>query len=262
MEPINYIKTQADILRSREKADEREMKSYPDGDVHCYKNKNGFMTRISVQGKSDIYLPKSEQKLAEVLARKALCQARLKDTKTELYACEQYLKVMNQHPHAVEKLMARPGMNQLIGVQTEAWNEYAKNWMTEPYEKLESYAEGKTVPTVAGINVRSKSESMCVQLLCELHIPFRYEQKWAMKGGDMYPDFTVMRQGDHAICLIELFGRMGDPKYMDRTYDKLRVYGHNGWIPDQNLFCFFESDQAPLDVWHVRKTMVHFLQGK
>ena len=262
MERDDYIRMQASECRQRIREIEQELKGFPEGDLHCYKNHNGFITRVSMPGRSDVYLPKSEKTQAERLARKTALEAELKDLCQELFACEQYLTAIEDHPHALEYVLSRPGMMELLGESQGSWSEYARNWMKEPYEKLERYSDRKIVSTITGDYVRSKSEALCVQLFCELHIPFRYEQKWEMGGREYYPDFTVLRPRDGDICLIELFGMMGDDSYIDHTYEKLRIYARNGWVPGQNLFCFYESDGAPLDTWFVRKTLRHFFLGK
>lgn len=58
-------------------------------------------------------------------------------------------------------------------------------------KKIRNYPERLIHKTSAGIDVRSKSEAMIVQVLHSHKIPFRYECALHIGSITLYPDFTI-----------------------------------------------------------------------
>ena len=258
---LNYDQIQAYTVYCRQQIQRRShlLETCPVGKLQCYKNKNGFMALLSVPGQPRVYLRKSQLRLMKKMARKALLEAEIKDFKAELAVCEQFLEGVQNLPHAVENLMNAPGICELLNAENVSSDQLIQEWMNAPYEKYTGYPEDKTIITTTGEKVRSKSEALCLSILHNLNIPFRYEQRWTIHDRVYYPDFTVLRPRDQKIFLIELFGMMGKPDYIRSTCNKIETYALDDWVVGHNLICFYESERYPLDALYMEKTLRYFL---
>ena len=232
--------------------------TYPEGRLHSYPNGGTYTRYVSQKGQGRIYLPKSDEDLAKALAQKALTEAKLQDCLAQQAACESYLRQIGKFPaDATEKLAENADICRLLHRKID--DEYVEKWAAEDYQKNPKYPEHLKVPTVTGEKVRSKSEAMCVQMLHSMNIPFHYEELLVLSGRDWYPDFTVLRPGDHTTVWIEIFGMMDVPDYKRKTGDKLSSYFLHGIIPQINLLCFFETSDHPLDMEYMKNSLEHFL---
>ena len=258
MQTKEIIKRRDVYLKSRIAELRKELAKYPDGKLHSYPNKKHYDYWISYENHERVYLPKSSPEMIRTMAYKNFLEASLYDCSTELQACERYLRFLERHPaDATDKLLKNKGMQQAL--RKTYGIEKLDAWINEPYEKNPNHPESLTVSTITGEKVRSKSESMFLQLLYTMGIPYRYEQLLRLDGIDFYPDFTLLRPRDHKIFTAELFGMMDDERYRHHTFRKLHIYSDNGLIPDDNLLIFFETKSNPLDISLVRKQLDHFL---
>ena len=238
---------------------EEKLAAYPPGRMSCYKDKKGYMCKLLQEGQKPMYISKKDRSLAELMARKALLEAQQQDFQADLYACRQYDAAMEKHPHAVRHLMENAGMRDLLSTSMPPSDDFATKWMKETYEKCTGYPDTLIIPTLSGMMVRSKSETIFVSLLISLDIPFRYEERYIIDGQIMYPDFTLLHPKRHQVILVELFGMMDDYEYRRRTYEKIDAYIREGYFPNQRLLVFFESQKAPLDALYVKHTLEYYL---
>lgn len=81
------------------------------------------------------------------------------------------------------------------------------------YSSSNWYESGKKIATLSQYFVRSKSEAIITNMLCERDIPFKYEEPLFAPDGTMYlPDFTVTFRGEEYYW--EHVGRTHDAGYM------------------------------------------------
>ena len=273
MQLQEFIKNQAIFYEQRIEKLSARLQGYPEGTYHCYRNTRGnnYIGYVTGADHKRTYIPKSNGQFEQRMAEKAALEAELQDTLAEYMACKEYLKALEENPaDNLQHVMDNEGIRRVLlneksgrkksGAKTKQPEDELLQWMQEPYQKNTKYQETLTVPTITGEMVRSKSEAMCVQLLYDLKIPFRYEQAHVLSGIEYFPDFTVLRPRDRRIFLVELFGMMDDRVYIGHAYSKLRIYADNGFIPEKNLLCFFETNENPLDISYVKKTFEHFLK--
>ena len=81
------------------------------------------------------------------------------------------------------------------------------------YPSMNWYESGKKISTLSQYFVRSKSEAIITNMLCEREIPFKYEEPLFAPDGTMFlPDFTVKFRGEEYYW--EHVGRTHDASYM------------------------------------------------
>lgn len=259
MELDTFIQNQESYLKSRTEYLSNELTRYPEGKLCCYPNGTNYSLWLTFKNKKRRYVAKTDTALIQMMLDKRLIEAELQDCRMQLAACSQYLKTIKKNPaNEREKILGNEAFLRCLKRMNQ--NTETPNWSEEPYEKNPNFPEGLTVPTITGEKVRSKSESLCVQMLVSMKIPFRYEEKHNIGGYEYYPDFTVLRPRDHSIVLIEIFGMMDDVSYMNRTLNKLKTYISNGYVPDYNLLCFYETNAMPLDVKLMQMKLEYFLK--
>ena len=253
MQPAD-LKKQISYCHSRIDKLTAELKKYPPGTLKCYPNGKYYTYYIIEDGKEKIYAPKKDKKLRFYMAQKRILEACLQDCRAELCAYECCLQSLQRNPaNHLNRLLADEGMQKILKQPDQ--NAKVKAWLKEPYPKNPNYPEHLTVPTVTGEKVRSKSEAMIVQMLHSMKIPFHYEQQLVLNGQSFYPDFTLMRPEDGKIFIVELFGMIDNPGYAGNTCGKLHTFMANGYYPDVNLLCFYETSDHPLDIVHVENTL-------
>ena len=111
------------------------------------------------------------------------------------------------------------------------------------YSSTNWYESGKKISTLSQYFVRSKSEAIITNMLCEREIPFKYEEPLFAPDGTMYlPDFTVKFRGEEYYW--EHVGRTNDPKYMSHWADKEDWYHKH--FPGK-LLVTYESNNLSTD---------------
>lgn len=247
------VERHLELCLKKEKSLEEKTAKLPEGDVRCCRT-GGYEYFVAVlPDKTRHYIRKADRGYAEQLALKKLYLAQLHDLRSEIEACRRYLRCA-KGARKEEKLFrenAAPGLMKLIGEGFADGDEAAAKWEKAPYRRLDKFPEQKNVPTIKGIYVRSKVEAMVAAQLTELGIPFRYEQHVRIGAHDLYPDFIALDMRTGKKILIEVFGMMDDPGYRDRYYSKMKLYAENGYIPDIDVLCFYDTPENPLDSRYV-----------
>ena len=111
------------------------------------------------------------------------------------------------------------------------------------YASTNWYESGKKISTLSQYFVRSKSEAIITNMLCERDIPFKYEEPLFAPDGTMYlPDFTVKFRGEEYYW--EHVGRTNDPAYMSHWAKKEAWYQKN--FPGK-LLVTYESNNLSTD---------------
>ena len=258
MQTKELIERRAAYLTKQTEELEKQISKFPKGTLQSYPQKNHYKYWISFKDRDRVYLPKSNPALIRKMANKKFLESSLIDSRAELHACESYLRALETQPiKAMDKLLKNKGICDYLPQSNKFAN--LDKWIHEPYEKNPHHKESLTVPTITGEMVRSKSESLFLQTLYSMGIPYHYEQKLRLDGIDFYPDFTLLRPRDNKIFIAELFGMMDDSDYANHAMRKLRTYIRNGYYPDDNLLCFYETGTHPFDISFVKTTLDYFM---
>ena len=114
------------------------------------------------------------------------------------------------------------------------------------------HPENLTQPTLAGFNVRSKSEALITNTLTERNIPFVYEEVLGISipgRGEvtLHPDF-VIHLPDGKKIIWEHLGMLSDDSYLSAFAEKLKLYHAAGYHIGSNLFLTTDTPEGRLDM--------------
>lgn len=162
---------------------QKKLKQLPAGSLYMVKRKNSSYYYRSIWHagkKTNIYLnPRipADMALIEKLWRRRFIQSSLRTLNNNIHALSSALKKFQPYDPAeisANLPAAYQGISKTRDLALPQLPELSV-WKNEPYLQNTSYPEELIHETACGIFVRSKSESMILDLLHQLHIPFRYE---------------------------------------------------------------------------------------
>ncbi len=140
---------------------------------------------------------------------------------------------------------------------------YIQDWLNVTWTRKGFEKGAPTFDTVKGDIVRSKSEAIIADRYLQLDVLYRYEYPLRLRDGRnivvVHPDFTVLNRRTLAQFYHEHFGRMDDPKYVEKFLWKMRVYMANGIFPGENLLLTFETAASPFSVSQLNRLIDKYL---
>ncbi len=244
-----------DQIESQLIALKKELEGLPPGELHVKRNGNYTKWFNHHEGRIE-YIPKSQRFTAEQLAVRKYKAMLLQELEVEKQAIEAYLKCMDRNLQRSSDLLKEDsGVRPLLDKYFKSSDYDIETWMQEPFEKNAAHPEHLIHKTVAGFNVRSKSESLIVSALYLNHIPFRYECALYLGEIVVYPDFTILHPITKKIYYYEHFGMMDNPEYAHSAYRKMELYSEHGIIPSINLMTTYETKKHPLDYETINKVI-------
>ncbi len=246
-------------LKEKKKLDQqinllqRKINQLPKGKIIC--THFGKYTKwYQSDGKTQIYIPKKERRLAEQLALKKYLSLQLKNLQQEKLAIEYYLRHHNTHAEESENvLFTTPAYRELLSPHIKPLSQELFEWQNADYMKNNAHPEHLNHETISGSFVRSKSEEMIHMVLYKNKIPFRYE--CGLRLGDLtyYPDFTIRHPKTGETYYWEHFGKMDDADYSKNVFSKLQHYTSHGIIPTIQLITTYETKDNPFTINNAEK---------
>lgn len=225
-----------------------ELELLPTGTFFCAQNGNGYKWYSYKEGKQ-IYIPKSDQNLAQQLTKRKLLELRLEELLQYRKQIEICLKGKDSNiEEKLQFLLSHEEYVRLLSSEFQPVSQELNGWMNDSYEKNLHYKENLIINTISGNKVRSKSEAMIDYCLSTHKIPFRYECKLELSGTIVYPDFTIRHPETGEYFYWENFGMMDDASYINKVCNKIRLYSINGIIPSINLITTYETKEHPLSI--------------
>lgn len=218
----------------------------PDGHLSIGHYGNATKWFYYLNGKQ-IYLSKAKRKTAQKLALKKYLSIKLELLNAELKYLTKTNRYVTMPLSKMEKLLSDSAYLDLLSEYFVNSTLESHYWANTDYPKNNKHPENLTHPTVGGLLVRSKSESMIAIALSDNHIPFRYENLLRLDGKDYAPDFTILHPTTNRIYYWEHFGMMDNSVYCNDFSNKIKVYSKNGIILGDNLIASFESKTSPLN---------------
>lgn len=231
-----------------------QLETFPPGKLICCNHKTHTKWYHKYQGQK-VYIPKSNQELAEQLAQKRYLSSLLQDLEKEQRALTMYL---NHHPNISQSdslLTKHPEYQELLPQNLFSLSKEISDWMISPYNKNTSHPESLIHKGIADTYLRSKSEVLIDMALRKYNIPFRYECELVLNDSIIFPDFTIRHPRTGVYFYWEHFGLMDSLTYTDRAISKLRLYTSNGIIPGINLITTYETKNTPLTMQIIEKTI-------
>ena len=136
----------------------------------------------------------------------------------------------------------------------------------EVYQSENPFRQQDLIHMVSnGLNVRSKNELLIAEMLLRAGVNFRYEKALLLEidiseedgysiygSRTIYPDFTIYLD-DGTVIYWEHAGRMNDPEYRKRHFEKIALYHENGIYEPKNLIVTMDGPDGSFDVISINK---------
>ncbi|MDD3220452.1 MAG: ATPase [Lachnospiraceae bacterium] len=235
----------------------KQLNSLPPGKLIVTRYQTRFKWYVN-DGKKLKYIPKSERRYAEELAKRKYLSLKLEDLTQERNALNYYLPSNSRLANQADLLISDPRYYPLLSPYFKSTKQKVTEWLAETYEHNTKYPEQLTQKSISGNVVRSKSESLIDMALYVNQIPFRYEALLLLNDIPVYPDFTILHPNTQQIYYWEHFGMMDNEKYAKNVYSKLTIYTENNIIPSINLITTFETKEHPLSSELVEKVIQYY----
>ncbi len=240
---------------------EKQLKAPPKGNLCVSKSHNTFQYYMAPEGNPNkrFYLNKKKRSLATGIAQRDYNKKLLETLKANILALDSFvnsykpLELINCYsslPQA-RKLLVTP-----LFVNNK---EYALRWQNKEYEHKKEVPEGNLV-SFKNEPMRSKSEVIIANLLKERNIPYHYEYPVHMKNGaTFHVDFLCLNPRTRQEFYWEHCGRMDDSDYTTNMTRRISEYSRTGILLGSNLIITMETEQSPLDIKEVERTIKTFL---
>lgn len=223
---------------------EKRLKKYPPGEIVFYKNAKYF-SPFYLHNNIREYLPKSKRALITQLVEKSYWYARIEDLQNHLSLLKLQSELNTTSFSHTERLLDDPCFAPYLSSLFSLSDELSA-WASEDFPSDPPFPEKRIHNTAANIKVRSKSEVLITNALYTHQIPFRYECMITLGFHKLHPDFTIRHPATGKIYLWEHYGTADDPRYMNDSLDKQKLYIANGFIPSTNLILTYETQNTPL----------------
>jgi len=116
------------------------------------------------------------------------------------------------------------------------------DWLKMKSPPTTFHTENLKYPTLKGISVRSKSESITANHLYTKGIPFLYEAPFKTDDKPIYPDFLLFCPYTGRLISWEHFGALHQDGYERKMRDKIQLFHDLGFRLFHNVIYSFESD--------------------
>lgn len=251
----------ADIAEQRHLLEiyEKRLKGMPAGCVSEYTSSKKTYYKLSktetdkISGHSYIMqrnLQEDEMNLIALYGEKAYAQAGLRIVKQNLKLQEKLLEIYR--PYDFYSIKASLGK---FYQKSVAFSDDPLSGIAERQQKASAHAvhpENLTQPTLAGFDVRSKSEALIANALAERKIPFIYEEELALSlpgRGEvtLHPDF-VIHLPDGKKIIWEHLGMLSEDFYLSAFSEKLKLYHAAGYQINSTLFLTTDTPDGRLDM--------------
>lgn len=233
------------------------LKALPPGKLIITRNQSRYKWYIN-DGKNLTYLPKSQRRLAEELAKKKYLSLQLKNLLQEKQAIQFYLRHHSKDSSNVEQLLCNSPFQELLAPYFQPPSNDLLQWASSPYKHNMNYPEQLIHKSFSGNILRSKSETIIDMALSLNKIPFRYECLLQLGDTSLFPDFTILHPHTRKSYYWEHFGMMDNPNYSKNVYTKLRLYNSYNIFPSINLITTFETKEHPLSSNLVEKIIQYY----
>ena len=230
---------------------ETELREFPKGKLltSCSHGTTQYYWNKSQTTYHGEYISKTEQDLVVALSKKRYYEEALEiDYKNRMQLKKMLAHVGGIQPKSATIQKLPEGIQTQIGLDFSLDKPYLDHWLSTHKTDEEFRPEGRTLQTDAGHMVRSKSEQLIANLLDNWNIPYVYEQALQLKGRTIHPDFTILDVATHQDIILEHFGKLDDPEYLEGALWKINAYTTGGYKLFERFFYSMESQQNPFQL--------------
>ena len=256
------IEDYASALADRIKQLEGFILEHPGKVVRSKKHRNSVFYRYKDLGQNSEwhYVRRASENSFRKYARHQYARRTLPILKRDLAILNKLLSGFSWKNELRISELIDPALIKLCGKGFVAKAEHIENWINQEWFESPSYDDSRSHPTLAGFNVRSKSEEFIANALFNHGLPFLYEKPLYIKGASYpkFPDFTILHPETLEEVYWEHFGLMDDPVYANTACKKLQEYTRSGIFPGQQLICTFETYAHPLSSTDVEAVIMEY----
>ncbi len=261
-ELLDQIDKRVVLLRRAIKKAETKESSFPEGSLRVSPSRSTvrYYHMLRKGDTTGTYIPQKDKKKIVLLAQKAYNRQFLDVAKRELEILKETMDHLRRNnADEVFRGLAVP-RRELVTPYIQTDELFAQEWKEKSYIQSRYREEEKKYEARNGEKVRSKSEAILADTLCELGIPYRYEQVLKLKSGQVrYPDFTLLKVRTREEFYLEHFGMLDEDEYRRHNLQKLDEYRDNGIYPGKNLLITYETADSPLDIIGIKKMLKELL---
>lgn len=251
----------ADVAEQRRLLEiyEKRLKGMPAGCITEYTSSKKTYYKLSktetdsISGYSYIMqhnLREGETELIALYGEKAYAQAGLRIIKRNLKLQEKLLEVYRSYDfYSIKASLGKVYQKAVLFADDPLAN------IAERQKEVSARAvhpENLTQPTLAGFDVRSKSEALIANALAERKIPFIYEEELTLflpGRGEviLHPDFVILLPSGKKI-IWEHLGMLSEDFYLSAFSEKLKLYHTTGYQINSTLFLTTDTPDGRLDM--------------
>lgn len=206
------------------------------------------------------YLRKKDEAIARRIAQREYDEKLIEMASMEIEQIKKFLakcpedNIINLYEKVPEgkKILITP-----ISLSDE---EFAKKWMSIPFQGKSTEYLNTEYYTEKGEHVRSKSEVLIANMLKRMGIPYKYECPLVLDDGTVFhPDFTVMNIRTRQIKYWEHLGMMDDPEYRRNALQRINQYKASGFYPGTEVIYTHETGAEPISTKDIKETILKYL---
>ena len=259
---LKLMEQRETLLKQAIQRAKKEEGTFPEGHLRVSVDK-GYPRCYQVVRQGDTsgkYITKKEASLAARLAQKDYNESFLEAAKKELMWLEKSIEIMSKEN--VEEVFCNLTSQRKSMITPYVLNDdlYAQEWEKRSYTTNPYLPEDKKYETKKGEMVRSKSEAIIADILCDLNIPYHYEQALRLRSGaTYYPDFTILKKSTREVFFLEHLGLLDSESYRRSNLNKMDEYRANGIFLGKNLLTTYETEDSPLDIKGIRQMFKEIL---
>ena len=246
------------ILAAAKARAKRDMAHFPEGSlrISSTKRQTRYYWAKEKGNSAGEYIPMAKETLVKALAQKDYNMKFLREADKEMRALEAVAGRFSGLNEDKTFGGLSPKRRELVEPYIMPDELFLRKWQDEEYKKCGYMPEKKVYATRRGEMVRSKSEALLADILCEKGIPYHYEQELVLLNGKArYPDFTLLNKRTREVLYLEHFGLLDDEMYRRDCLDKLDEYARNGIFIGKNLLITYESAEHPFNPNQVREML-------
>ena len=246
---LKMVREEAEANQKLTSSLEQLIRKSPDGRVEMTMA-NGRPKYYLIKNGERKYLGRNKAALIRKLVEKSYYRQLLRETKKNQSVLERFLEEYD--PEAQARVYERLHMirkSQVVPL-VMPFKEFAEKWLEEHRSKEKAnpntYPKNGEYVTNNGETVRSKSEKIIADLLQRMGLFYVYECPLEVRGGFLYPDFTILDPCTRETWYLEHRGLMDKEEYVDDALEKERIYASVGIFPGLGLIISEESLNHPL----------------
>lgn len=249
MNSATHLRKKAAYYAQSIKANDAILSTMPKRGNFCiFSDKGSYRYRVTFgydeNGKLD-YTDIHDDNIAADYAFRTYLNKLNEDYKNELNAINAYLAEHKDIKSGHLDYKYQDEYNRLIRKRIGSPNEELQNKLNNMFTPSTHKLKGRSVLTLRGERVRSKSEAIIADELFKRGIPYVYEPIVEINGIEYMPDFILADPETGTLYMWEHLGLMDKNDYACRAFDKFKQYQLEGWTLGINLITTSETREFP-----------------